>query len=890
MLNFFGSLQILLVLFLSSCSSFKSDQSVYDLQCESLTNPLGISTSTPGLSWKIMSDVNESIQSSYQILAASDSLKLTEKDADLWNSGKVNSQESVMVNWKGKSLSSRSLVYWKVKVWNNKEKESGWSTINNFSVGLLPHEDWNADYIGLSREVGNPESPLLRKQFHISGKADKRLVYVNSLGYHEVYINGVKVGDGLMAPAVSQFNKRSLSVTYDISPYLTDGENDIIIWLGRGWYVTGLPGVAYEGPVVKARIEELKGEKWTTLAITDSTWRGRESGYTCVKVGKEGHFGGERINKALVLPDLTAATLNKNRWFPIITPTIPTTLVTPQTTELNRIRGAVNAVSIKPFGPQSWLVDMGTTLTGQAEIKFEGLQLGQEVLLEYGDHLDEEMQVADQRQEDRYVASGVGNEIFRSKFNYHGFRFLKISNLAVEPKKENIKAYLVHTDYREAATFQCSDSDLNTIHNMLFYTLRCLSIGGYLVDCPTLERLGYGGDGNASTLTAQTMFDLGPLYSNWLQAWSDCIREDGGMPHTAPNPYPAGGGPYWCGFIITATWKTYQNYGDIRLLEKYYPVMQLWLGYVAKYTADGILKPWPETDYRGWYLGDWATPEGVDQKDKSSIDLVNNCFVSQCLETMEKISNKLGKGDEAKRYALQNEQLKKQIHHTFFDGEKHSYASGSQIDLAYPLLSSIVPDSLKAKVRKTLENEIRINRKGHVATGLVGIPVFTEWAVKNHAVDLFYTMLKKRDYPGYLFMVDNGATTTWEHWSGQRSRIHNCYNGIGSWFYQAVGGIRPDEDYPGYREVFIDPQIPQGVTWANTSKKTPYGTLLSNWVLENTKLTLTIQVPVGCKAKVVIPQAAKTYMLNGKSYDLVSQKENSLVTIGSGKYTLSYTR
>ena len=151
-------------------------------------------------------------------------------------------------------------------------------------------------------------------------------------------------------------------------------------------------------------------------------------------------------------------------------------------------------------------------------------------------------------------------------------------------------------------------------------------------------------------------------------------------------------------------------------------------------------------------------------------------------------------------------------------------------------------------------------------------------------------MLKKRDYPGYLFMVDHGATTTWEHWSGDRSRIHNCYNGIGSWFYQAVGGIRPDEDYPGYRQVFIDPQIPQGVTWAKTSKETPYGTLVNNWVLENNQLKMSIEVPVGCTAKVVLPGNTKNYELNGTSVNLVPQKDTSLVTLGSGKYTLSYNR
>ena len=884
------TLLVLFFLFLPVWADARQEKTLYDLRCENLSNPLGIATTIPGLSWKVKAERNGTVQKAYQVLAASDSLLLGENNADLWNSGKIGSDTSVLVPWNGNILESGSVVYWKVRIWDENDKATEWSQVNSFSVGLLVNEDWHADYIGLAHQYGNPESPLLRKHFKLSGKAEKRLIYVNSLGYHEVYINGKKVGDGILAPAVSQFNKRSLSITYDVSPYLKKGENDLVIWLGRGWYSPELPGVAYDGPLVKARMDELVLGKWNTLVTTDSTWTGRESGYTCIGTWKAGRFGGEKINGAMVLADLSAKSLKTAAWHPVFVPNIPKHQVTPQTVELNRIMGTISASSIKPFGAHSWLVDMGKTLTGRAEIKFPVLHPGQEVVMEYSDHLDKEGHLADQHQEDRYVARGVGKESFCSRFNYHGFRYIKISNLTSEPKKENITAFLIHTGYRQASAFQCSDNDLNTIHDMLYYTLRCLSISGYLVDCPTIERLGYGGDGNASTLTAQTMFDLGPLYSNWLQAWADCIREDGGMPHTAPNPYPAGGGPYWCGFIITATWETYQNYGDVRLLEKYYPVMQQWLGYVAKYSPDGMLQPWPETNYRGWYLGDWATPEGVDQKNKTSINLVNNCFVSQCLGTMEKIAQKLGKKDDATKYAQQNDLLRKQIHQTFFDGTKSSYASGSQIDLTYPLLSGIVPDSLTLKVANTLQNEIVVNHKGHIATGLVGIPIFTEWAVKNHATDLFYNMLKMRDYPGYLYMIDNGATTTWEHWSGDRSRIHNCYNGIGSWFYQAIGGIRPDENYPGYQQFFIDPQIPEGVTWAKTTKETPYGTIELNWLLENNKMKLSLEVPVGSIAKVVLPGNIKEYLLNGKSNSLVSQKETSLVIIGSGKYSLSYNR
>jgi alpha-L-rhamnosidase len=315
--------------------------------------------------------------------------------------------------------------------------------------------------------------------------------------------------------------------------------------------------------------------------------------------------------------------------------------------------------------------------------------------------------------------------------------------------------------------------------------------------------------------------------------------------------------------------------------------MQQWLGYVAKYSPDGLLQPWPDTDYRGWYLGDWAVPEGVNQKDKSSVDLVNNCVISECFETMGKIAKVLGKTDDEKKYSGQNVQLKQLIHQTFFDSTKNNYGSGSQIDLTYPLLRQIVPEPLISSVTDSLYTVIKIKHNGNIACGLVGIPVFTEWAIKNHAVELFYTMLKKKDYPGYLYMMDNGATTTWEHWSGDRSRIHNCYNGIGSWFYQAVGGIRPDTDFPGYQQVFIDPQIPDGLTWAKTTKETPYGTVKVDWTLEKEKLNFQLEIPVGCTAKVVLPKGSEDYILNGKSCSLKQQETLSNVDVGSGKYTLS---
>jgi alpha-L-rhamnosidase len=322
------------------------------------------------------------------------------------------------------------------------------------------------------------------------------------------------------------------------------------------------------------------------------------------------------------------------------------------------------------------------------------------------------------------------------------------------------------------------------------------------------------------------------------------------------------------------------------LIEKYYPAMQLWLDeYVHKYTVDGLLQQWPNTNYRNWYLGDWATPTGVDQTAKLSVDIVNNCFISVCYATMEKIAAFLGKPNDATIYAGKKEQLKKLIHERFFDSATNSYATGSQIDLIYPMLAQVTPEALVPAVTKTLYTETEQNKGGHLATGLVGVTILTEWAILNRSTDWVYGMLKKKDYPGYLYMIENGATATWEHWNGERSRIHNCYNGIGAWFYQAMGGIRPDEKFPGYRRVIIAPQVPAGISWAKATKETPLGTLKVDWEVKEGMLHLNLTIPPGCKALLELPENVQDYTIEGKRCMASLTASNE---IPGGKYHIVY--
>ena len=874
-------------IFALGCTSVDKS-SIYDLKCENLKNPLGINTLKPRFSWKnIVGEVGSS-QSAYQILVAYGEEKLQEGEANCWNSGKISSNSNILIEYTGEPLAPGQLLYWKVRTWDQDGNPSAWSETAKFSIGLLQPQDWKASYIGYTSQNRFRSCPQFLKTFSVNNekKDQSYLLHVNSLGYHEVYFNGKKINEDVLSPAVSQFDKRSLGVTYDVTSLIGRGENNIVLWLGSGWYNEGFPGVIGDGPLAKAQLERVNGVEKEVVLVTDESWSGRESEYTRFANWKSGNYGGEVISGNLEKRDQVFTSPRELVWDKATVVEVPVHEVTPQMVECNRIMKTFVPIEVQPYGEKAFLVDMGTTLTGWFEIDFQKLTESQEVVLEYSDHLDNNGQLVNQNQIDHYIASGSGKEVFKNKFNYHGFRYVKISNLDAAPQLSSMKAHLIHTDFEITSKFECSDPELNRIHDMIFYTLQCLSLGGYLVDCPQLERLGYGGDGNASTVTAQTMFNLAPLYTNWLQAWGDVIKEDGSMPHVAPTPHSAGGGPYWCGFIISASWNYYQRYGDIRILEKYYPVMQKWLGYVEKYSIDGLLKRWPDTEYRNWYLGDWATPSGVgdpNSGDIRSVDLVNNCYISVCFSQMQDIAKTLNKLEDVKLYAEKKKVLNKTIHETFYDAEKGYYSTGSQIDIAFPILAGVPSADICESLTNVMIERTEKNYNGHLDAGLVGIPVLMEWASKVIQPDFIYSMLKKKTFPGYLYMLESGGITTWEHWGGQRSRIHNCYNGVGEWFYQVVGGIRSIPGKVAYCEFVVDPQIPKGVNWAKTSFESPRGMISVNWQVSEGNMKTEVQVPNGSICQFVMPNNATKVVVNNKPI-----MELEILELPSGKHIVEY--
>ena len=707
-----------------------------------------------------------------------------------------------------------------------------------------PSDDYRTPFIGCRVDSGWAETPMLRKTFTIE-KQEKGSVWawVASLGYHELYINHTKVGDKVMQPAVSQLDKRAWRVGYDITEYLHDGENEIMLWLGQGWgRVYGTPAVA-RAEVICDVLPDVS----IVIMVTDSTWETTPSSYSYTDNWQPMHFGGERYD-ARVQEDWRSAAVYDAKDI----------TVSWQKFKGNHIVNSLSPISETPQPDGSILLDFGCVVTGWFQATFLPQPEGHEITMEYLDHLDAKPPFTET---DIYVSDGTGDDDihFTNRFHTHAFRYVRIRGVDTANMGTPISEYqyavalqISAVDPKGGATFECSDPRLNAIHDMVKYTLSCLTFSGYMVDCPHIERMGYGGDGNSSTMTLQTIWDVSDTYDDWLNAWGDAMDSTGDLPYVAPA-FRTGGGPYWSGFIIKAPWRTYLNYGDRLLIDEHYNEMVRWLDFVERHCEDGILKPWPDTERRAWFLGDWAVPEGVDKGGESVLH-VNNCFIAECLADMVQMATLMRRPEDSLRFSAWRERLVKDIHRHFYHPETHTYANGTVLDQCYALLQGI-PGNADVLVRKKLLEDIHGKYRDHIAVGLVGVPIFTEWCIRERQADLMATILRQEDYPGYLYMINNGATTTWESWDcgrpgkEDRSRVHNCYNGIGIWFYQAVAGIRPDPENPGYKHFFIDPQPVEGIEWVKCTKPTQYGIIL-------------VEIN-GTKLKVAVPESTTATLFPG---------------------------
>lgn len=871
---------------------------VQDLRCEDLVDPLGIDQEAPRLSWRMRSDARGAAQTAYRILCATEPGLLEEGKADLWDSGKVASDASRFITYAGKALARSRPFHWTVQIWNEQGVASGWSEPAFWTSFDMPTDaDWQGRWIRGGVMENRKVAPWLRRTFDLSARPQRAYLYMNVIGYARVFINGRSVGEGEFAPHVTQLDRRTHCITYDVTDHLVPGDNAIGVWLGYGWagssFARGAAGTDH--PTFRAQLEIIGEDGAHATVVTDDQWRTKPSHVERTGNWKWNRFGGERIDASGAVSNWHAVDFDDAGWAQaeVLEGVNPGAVVSAEMLQPNRVIETLKPASVQKLASGDWLVDLGKAMTGTYEIRFPPGPRGHKVSLEFGDAW-EDGKLNHFNQTSEYIFSGEGPEVFRNQFNYVSGRYLLVRGLDDgELTGEDVRGYLITTDLPKASTFRCSSETLNGIYAMMEHTLRCLMLGGYQVDCHSRERLGYGGDGQASLDTTLYLLRSDAFYRKWTRDWMDAQDPGtGGLPYAAPS-YPCGGGPFWCGFLVATTLKHYQHYGDIALVERNYAVIRKWFELVESKTVDAQQQKF----CGGWYLGDWATPEGVaGRNNEESVELFVNCYMIHVLEQGAQLADLLGKSGDAEAWRASAESRSKATHKRFFRPDTRSYGQGDQADYIMPLYCGVVPPELTGEVFSEFEKHFRETRKGHLGTGLSGTYMMIRYLTEIGRSDLVYTFASKTTYPSWGHMIQNGATATWEHWDGKASRIHNCFNSIGSWFIEGLGGIQPDPETPGFKHAIIRPAFLEKLDFVEAGHDTVYGTFHSNWQRDDKGLRLDVVVPANTSATLMVPVDSPDRMTEGGRpladaagiSDVREQDGSTMMNLVSGRYTFAW--
>ncbi|RNC65986.1 alpha-L-rhamnosidase [Proteiniphilum sp. X52] len=894
-----------------------------NLTCEYLINPAGLDVTRPRFSWTLQ-PTDESAygqqQTAYRILVGRSQQKKADKFGDMWDSGWIDSDNMQLIEYNGKPLRSDEKYFWKVAVKDEKGNESGYSEAAEWSTGLFSQDEWTASWIGTD-EAYDPakgpnkmQDPWFRKTFDLKEKPSKATLFVASVGYHEVYVNGEKMDDHVLAPAVTDHTQRARYIAYDIAPALTAGTNVIVLWLGTSWSIFGPYATPDKprAPLVIAQADIYGKDNRSPLRITtDKSWKTHPS--PNMLTGNWGFgvggYGGEIWDAGKEVKGWNLATLDDRNWknATVYTPALK---LSAQQVETNIRFDEIRPLSIDSRPDGTYRVDMGVNFAGWTQISVQG-HPGDTIHFLFSEREQDDITFGLMN---AYVIGASGKGTFENRFNYSSGRWITIKGLQSAPKKEEIKGWMVRTAFDNASRFECSDPLQNWIYNTVKWTFENLSLGGFIVDCPQRERFGYGGDAHATSETGLFNYKLGAFYTKWLEDWRDVqgtepmtgnmndpewarkregsgrILGGGVLPQTAPT-YHGGGGPAWGGIVVTLPWFIYQHHGDMRVLEDNFEMIKGWLDFLDTHVENDMLKR-----YGGrWdFLGDWLWPGATSQGMNNDSDenlFFNNCYWVYNLKTAAQIASVSGRTEEAARWSRQAERSSKAIHAKYYHPDDHNYSDRSMRSLSAALYGNIMPAELRPKVMERLAEEILVHKNGHIDVGITGGAMLFKVLRDEGRDDLIYSMTSQTTYPSWGLMRESGATTIWEMWEKDlpgHSLLHSSYLYPGAWYIDGVAGIRRDPAVPGFRKFMI--RIPQltetQISNAKASFDSPAGWIESAWKRENGKTTLNVTVPPNCIATVLFPDnKGKSVQVNAEHVKETSRKDGYILfEIPAGKY------
>ncbi|MDR2863863.1 MAG: glycoside hydrolase family 78 protein [Puniceicoccales bacterium] len=905
---FFSLPLVLAVAFSANCASpAKSEQSaanvtvtdatktfsVKELRVEQSKEPLGLDTTAPRFSWK-PDEANAAVraqrQTAYRLLVASSPEKLAAGTGDVWDSGVVKSGESHLVPFGGDSakLKYNSAYHWKVLAYDRDNKASGWSAAARFSVGPLSREDWKGEWI---KHPGTaPERHIwFRKKLPLAETPSTTFAHVASLGYHELYINGKKADARVLAPATSQYKKRLLYVTYDITALLHKGDNVVAVWYGPGWTIHRENTHLNQALLVQLDGTTSSGKAFTLH--TDTTWKSAESNSR--EIGKiprrMGGMGGEEVDARAAKSDWNKPAFDDSAWSTAIaTAPLKTTTTWPalsaQLTDPSRLAAAYPAVKVTPAGNNAWRVDMGRAFTGFVQASFKGLAPGAVVTIRISDRTGSDEQF-DQRQS--YIARGEDGETFTNRFNFFNGRYIHIAGLKTAPAPADIVAVPVTSAAPRTGTFTSSSEDYARIYETDLWTYEMCNTEGVTVDCPSRERLGYGAETAYFTAWGLGLpaFDSAAFYRKNIRDWSDVQGPTGRIPNTAPQTYgSAWGGPISSSAIFNLAWEYYLANGDKDALESAFTTGSNWLKFAYKKAGkDGIPLPGfgAAAPGSGFFLGDWLAPGHRQEKDGEAPYYFNLGILALNLDLFDKIAGALGRADEAAPFHERLTALREAINKRYYKGDG-VYFNGDQVRTTLALHAGVVPAAETKAVLAHLEKDL-LGKHPFFDTGSFGrYPFFKVLFGNPRFNEIVDGILSKKTYPGYGHFLAKGETTWPECWEMKNdicARTHTSYTGISGWFVKVLAGIEPSSEGPGYRVFTLRPQVIKNLSFAAATLESPYGKIASGWRKENGTLVFEFEVPVGTTAKVTLPSKAEQWTESGKP---LAQAEGVRITGGQG--------
>jgi alpha-L-rhamnosidase len=894
--------------------SMSAQLTVDRAECERLICPLGIDVAQPELGWTLLSDQRGAQQTAYQIMVASDPALLTDGKADLWDSGKVSSKNSLGITYKGKSLSSGKRAFWQVRVWDAKDQPSAFSAPQWWEMGKLTANDWQAKWISDGRPqpeldedfYTNRPAPLLRKNFSLKGPIKQARIYVAGLGYQEVHLNGNKVGDHQLDTAWTCYDKRISNSTFDVTKQLQQGNNAIGLILGNGWF-NPLPlrfwgqrnfrtslAVGRPQAILELLIDYVDGS--SEKILTDQSWKSSDG-----PILRNNIYLGEVYDARKEITGWATPDFDAGKWKLAVVETNPLGKIEAQSLPPIRVTEEIPAKLNTTGDTGPFIYDFGVNFTGVVRYKFKA-PAGTQFVIRYGELLNKDgtlnpmTSVAGQIkglrkdgsgqsvggpgapeiawQGDTYIAKGDGEEIYTPRFTFHGFRYAEISARPIE-----VTGLRLHTDVQSVGTFSCSNENLNRIQEMCRRTF-VSNIIGVQSDCPHRERLAYGGDIVATSEAFLMNYDMHSFYRKTVRDWADSARPDGMFTDTSPFV-----GINYCGIGWAMTHplllsQLYQYHGDRRLIEEQYEASKRWLLLVEKQNPLGTIKG-------GLSDHESLVPAPVPP-------LVTPLYF-QCATMVADMAKVLGKADDETYLRELAKKIATVYQQQFFDPKTGKAGPGSQASQAFALQTGIMPASTHPQLVDWLVKDIRDQHQGHLSTGIFGTKFMLESLSANGQAETAYGIVNQPDMPGWRWMMDNGATTLWEHWAGSDntfSQNHPMFGSVSQWFFQWLGGIRPAADAVGFDKILIAPQPCGDLTWATSEYKSCRGLIKSSWKKDNSLFTLKVTIPVGATATVFIPAKDAARVSEGgklasaaESVKFLRMERGAAVfAIGSGNY------